>query len=82
MSTTFNRKLKMRDTFTKVFPSYTHGQPTVYTSSAAHSQFVYPNKHEGKSTHDIDRTFTHKLDFLKTYTEEMLKIANMRRPIK
>jgi len=26
---TFNRKLKMRDTFTKIFPSYTHGEPTV-----------------------------------------------------
>jgi len=33
---TFNRKLKMRDTFTKVFPSYTHGEGTCYQPSVTH----------------------------------------------
>ena len=27
---TFNRKLKMRDTFTKIFPTYNHGERTTY----------------------------------------------------
>ena len=72
----------MRDTFTKIFPNYTHGQPTCYSKSMAHSQFVYPDQYEGKPTAEIDRTYTHKLDFLKVYTEEILKIANMRRPTK
>ena len=32
-SNTYNRKLKMRDTFTKIFPSYIHAEPTVsYTN--------------------------------------------------
>ena len=30
---TFNRKLKMRDTFTKIFPGYTHGTPSVAMAS-------------------------------------------------
>ena len=38
-----NRKLKMRDTFTKIFPGYTHGTGTVYTSGMTHSAFVYPD---------------------------------------
>ena len=73
----------MRDTFTKIFPGYTHGQPSVFKNenqlpSTTHSQFVYPEQMEGKPTYQIDRTFTKKNDFIKIYTEEILKIANMR----
>ena len=79
----FNRKLKMRDTFTKIFPSYTHGEPTRYSPSQTHSTFNYPgNQHDGTPMHKIDRRYTHKMDEIKTYTEEMLKIkgiADMRR---
>eukprot|EP00347_Sterkiella_histriomuscorum_P020469 403337683 len=79
----FNKRLKMRDTFTKIFPGYTHGQPSVFKNenqlpSTTHSQFVYPEQMEGKPTYAIDRTFTKKNDFIKIYTEEILKIANMR----
>ena len=41
---TFNRKLKMRDTFTKILPTYTHGAATTYIPSATHSQHFYPRK--------------------------------------
>ena len=41
---TFNRKLKMRDTFTKIFPAYTHGNPTTYIPSNTHAQHFYPRK--------------------------------------
>lgn len=79
----FNRKLKLRDTFTKIFPSYNHGEPTCYSPSATHHQFHYPDRwHDGTPTHKIDRNYTHKMDEIKTYTEEMLKvkaIADMRR---
>ena len=37
MNRTINRKLKMRDTFTKIFPSYTHGDPTCYQASNTHA---------------------------------------------
>ena len=77
--TGFNRKLKMRDTFTKIFPGYEHGSPTCYKPGVTHSTFVYPKQIDGKLPHDIDRTYTKKNDFIKIYTEEILKIANMRR---
>ena len=45
-NSTFNRKLKMRDTFTKIFPTYMHGEPTTYsvkaTMSATHGFHQYP----------------------------------------
>jgi hypothetical protein len=74
----------MRDTFTKVFPSYVHGEGTVYKApSMAHEHYAYPERSlEGKKMSEIDRTYTKKLDFLKKYTEEILKISNMRRSIK
>jgi len=79
----FNRKIKMRDTFTKIFPSYTHAAPTVYAPTITHLTHHYPEKwHDGTPTHKIDRKYTHKFDEIKTYTEEMLKvkaIADMRR---
>ena len=77
---TFNRKLKMRDTFTKIFPSYTHGEPTCYQASNTHFMHYYPKKDDlGQRMQDIDRTNTHKKDFMKQYTEEMLKIQSIRR---
>ena len=77
---TFNRKLKMRDTFTKVFPLYNHGAPTCYEKTNTHLQHIYPDADDlGNTTHAIDRRFTHKFDEMKIYTESMLKIQNMRR---
>ena len=79
---TINRKLKMRDTFTKIFPSYNHGAPTCYQPSQTHASHFYPKKDDvGKRMVDIDRSFTHKKDFMKEYTESMLKIQNMRRHV-
>jgi hypothetical protein len=70
----------MRDTFTKIFPSYTHGGPTCYIPSATHALHFYPKENDlGEKMQNIDRAYTHKKDFMKDYTESMLKIANMRR---
>lgn len=41
---TFNRKLKMRDTFTKIFPSYSHAEPTCYIASMTHHKHYYPKR--------------------------------------
>ncbi len=72
---TFNRKLKMRDTFTKIFPSYTHGETTCYIASATHHNHYYPKRDDlGNKMQDIDRQFTHKKDYMKEYSESMLKI--------
>ena len=73
----------MRDTFTSIFPNYTHGTGTVFNQPISHNFYSYPDKNiDGEPIHKIDRTHTHKMDFLKMYTEEILKIANMRRQIK
>ena len=69
----------MRDTFTKIFPSYTHADPTCYIASMTHHKHYYPKKDDvGKRMQEIDRTFTHKMDFIKEYSESMYKIKDMR----
>ena len=36
MTRTFNRKMKMSDTFTRILPSYNHIDKTCYTKAASH----------------------------------------------
>ena len=75
----FNRKMRMRDTFTKIFPTYSHGEPTVSGPSFTQTAHFYPKQNDlGKPMQDIDRQYTHKIDFMKEYHESMLKIAGMR----
>ena len=79
MNRTVNRKLKMRDTFSKIFPAYTHGQPTTYIPTATHATHFYPKADDlGYRMQNIDRRHTHKKDAMKEYSESMLKIADMR----
>tara|TARA_B110000503_G_C6842997_1_gene287626 strand:+ start:131 stop:583 length:453 start_codon:yes stop_codon:yes gene_type:complete len=79
-STTFNRKLKMRDTFTKVIPLYNHNEPTTFYSNkpVSHLKHVYPKRNDdGRITYQIDRANTHKVDQMKDYNESMYKITDM-----
>ena len=81
----FNRGIKIRDTFTKIFPTYNHQPQTTYIEpSITHGTHFYPSaQYDGSPTHAIDRRYTHKFDEIKIYSEEMLKIAeiaDMRRP--
>ena len=67
-NSSINRKIKMRDTFTKIFPSYPHGEPTTYNDpnkSFTHLTIVYPRRVEGKRLHEINREYTHKKDEMK-----------------
>ena len=80
-SKTFNRTLRDRDTFLTVFPNYRISRDSKH--STMQRQFRYPKKSiEGSPMHQIDRTYTHKNDTMKKYTEEMLKVASMKRQIK
>ena len=74
-----NRKLKMRDTFTKVFPRYTHGSPSSLCQTSSHFNFQYKDHNEDtkKATHFIDRGAHNKKDEMKDYHESMLKIVNL-----
>ena len=76
-STTFNRKLKMRDTFTKIFPSYNHNLPTTFRENkpVTHLVHKYPKRNDdGRITYCIDRENTHKKDSTKEYKETMYKM--------
>ena len=45
----------MRDTFTKIFPSYKHSEPTCYINSMTHHNHYYPKKDDvGKKMQEID----------------------------
>ena len=80
-SRTFNRKIKIHDTFTSIFPAYTHEQPTCYQPTVSHTTFKYGklNPETGRALHRVDRKFYHKKDDIKVYSEEMYKVASMRR---
>jgi hypothetical protein len=57
-NSTFHRKLKMRDSFTCIFPTYNHGERTTYdkNKSFMHGQHVYErNAIEGMPMHQINR---------------------------
>ena len=76
-NSSFNRKLKMKDSFTKVFPSYTHGEPSTFNFNKPHTLEVheYPDRNDGgKTTHRINRQHTLKRDFIKDYSESMYKV--------
>ena len=78
-----NRKLKMRDTFTKIMPTYNHGEPSALSTTHSHWNFQYQDDQKvnenlpGQSLHSIPRRHTHKKDFMKEYHESMLKIENL-----
>ena len=73
-----NRGLRDRDTFVTMFPNYRiHGE--TYESAMKSSFYYRKNNTEGANAHEIDRTHTRKMDMLKKYTEEMLKIQSIQR---
>ena len=56
MTRTFNRKMKMRDTFTKIFPNYNHEKGTCYTKSFSHEKHpMYEEDLEKIPTTQINR---------------------------
>ena len=75
-----NRSMRERDTFLKIFPGYRIVPET--TSSVNTTLFNYPKvSTEGIDMHKIDRTYTHKMDFMKRYTEEMIKVQSIQRTV-
>ena len=73
---TLNWNLWNRDTFMNLFPNYWTNKDVWLTTMKWH--YVYPKVNpDGQPTHVIDRTYNNKMDRIKTYNEEMLKISNM-----
>ena len=88
MTRTFNRKMKMRDTFTQIFPSYDHRKETVYLNGKVKC-FSHNNHPRYEETIDniplgkIDKRYNHKIDKIKDYSEEMYKLGSFApQPIK
>ena len=68
-----NRQHKMKDTFTSVFPGYgLYEGKQMFKSANTHLVAKFD---EGET---CDKTFHNKTDFIKRYTEEMLKASDMR----
>ena len=71
--------MKMRDTFTNIFPGYDHKPETCYRSvdkSITHHLYPIHEKNiEGKPMAHIERNYTHKMDDIKDYSEEMYKLG-------
>ena len=84
MSRTFNRRLRMRDTFTSIIPLYKHEPKTCYTATYTHSVFPeYKEDITGKPLGKVSRQYNHKFDPIKVYNEEMLKLRDFApKPIK
>ena len=77
-----NRKLKLKDSFTRVLPGYRHEKKSAYENTISHSAY---QKHErdleGKPIHEVDRSFTHKFDKMKSIQEQQDKIRPFVRMI-
>ena len=76
LSRTFNRRLRMADTFTKVLPTYEHVPKTCYQKSYSHKYHpAICTDDEGKPLAKKDREYFHRMDQIKTYNEEMMKLG-------
>ena len=66
MQPIFNRKLKMKDSFSTIFVTYNHFPKSTYSgrnSSVTHKEIpYYKTDILGNPMHEIDREFTHKKD--------------------
>ena len=84
LSRTINRRLRMRDTFTNILPTYNHEPKTCYIPSFAHhkhSHFV--EDMEGRPFNDPNKLYYHKMDEIKTYNESMARLGPFApKPIK
>ena len=84
LSRTFNRRLRMRDTFTSIIPMYTHVPRTCYMPTVTHTVFPEFKKDiTGKPFAKAPRPYNHRMDQIKVYNEEMLKLREFApQPIK
>jgi len=75
MSRTFNRRLRMRDTFTNIIPMYNHVPNTCYIPPYSH--FIHPSHKRdimNRPLKHVPKDNNHKFDEMKVYNEEMLKL--------
>ena len=71
-----NRKLKMKDSFTRVLPAYRHEKKSAYENTISHVGYPkYERDLEGKPIHEVDRSFNHKFDRMKSIQEEQYKMG-------
>jgi len=66
----------MHDSFTRMLPTYNHVQKSCYTTAASH--YLHPQYKKDilyKPMTDIDRSHTHKHDFIKNYSESMYRLG-------
>ena len=68
--------MKMKDSFTRVLPSYNHEASSCYRPSASHVLHpIFETDTEGKPAAHISRRWTHKMDEVKDYSESMYRLG-------
>jgi hypothetical protein len=82
VSRSFNRRLKMRDTFTKINPAYHHEPKSCYQiQSFTHKQHPeWRETAEGTPLRAINREYNLKLDPIKVYAESMYRLGAFAPP--
>ena len=76
-----NRKLKMKDSFGTIFPTYNHEATSAIKDKVVRMQYEQTDL-LGNPTHNISREFTHKKDQIKNYADSMAQVQSMRRVYK
>ena len=76
LSRTFNRRLKMRDTFTNVIPLYNHEANTCYKPTHSHTTHErFHTSVDAQPAYKVNKKYFHKMDRIKDYSEEMLNLG-------
>ena len=76
MSRTFNRRMKMRDTFTQVLPTYNHENRTCMQPAFSHTKYEHFKKGlMGENIYEVNKEYNHRVDRIKDYNEEMMKLG-------
>ena len=77
-----NRKMKVHDSFTVLFPHYNHGNPSVLNEHKpeSHKIFVYPDRNDmGRPTHRVNKEHFQKRDFVNDQHEAFIRVASIKR---
>ena len=76
MSRTFNRRMRMRDTFMNILPTYDHVDRTCMTKTFSHVKHeVFDKGLMNEPIYNVTKNYNHRFDRIKTYNEEMQKLG-------
>ena len=72
----------MKDTFSSVFPTYNHGEPSITEKNKplAHDTYTHHQRNDlGRPMHKINKEHYYVKDAVKEYSDSMFTVKSMRR---